>query len=288
MKNILVAVDFSKEATNAAHFAAELAKRLDAQLTLFFVFHVPVPISEVPYPIDFERLEQENKEILGAIALEIESEHHLTARQRSVPGFAVDEILDEVSGGKYDLVVMGMRGAGGKLSQLLGSTTVAVMRRSQVPVLAVPALAHFKAPEKIVLTCDFHEVNHPEVFSILTSLSKRFHASISLLNVFAPGEAPEKKKAIEGIKLERYLEGVDHRFYFEEEEQVEQGIDNYLNTHPSDLLVIIPHEHSLIDRLFFKTHTKKLMLHATIPVLTLPDKTKAPKLWMNEAGSGAQ
>jgi nucleotide-binding universal stress UspA family protein len=276
MRNILAPVDFSDEASNAAHFAAELAKQIGAELTLLYVFHVPVPISEVPYPIDFTRLEQENKELLDNLSAEIERTHHLKPKQISVPGFAVDEILDIVGGSEFDLIVMGMRGAGNKLSYLLGSTATAVMRKSPLPVLAVPGNAHFTVPRHIVLTCDFHQVNHPEIFKVLTGFCRRFHSDVALLNVFAPGELPERKKAVEGIRLEHYLEGVEHRFCFEEEENVEMGVENYLNENPSDMLVIIPHEHNVIDRLFFKTHSKKLMLHATIPVLTLPDRKNAP------------
>jgi nucleotide-binding universal stress UspA family protein len=274
MKNILVPVDFSKEASNAAHYAAELAKQTGAQITLFYVFHLPIPISEAPYPIDFRRLEKENTDLLTGLAKELERKHHLIAKHLSAPGFAVDEILDLASTSRYDLIVMGTRGNGSSINQLLGSTSTALLKRSPIPVMAIPATATFKAPVNIVMACDFHQVNNPAIFGTLSSLCKRFHGQVSLLNIVAPGELPEKKKAVEGIKLERYLEGIKHEFCFQEDEHVEMGVDTFLQNHPSDLLVIVPHQHTFLDRLFFKAHTKKLMLHTTIPVLALPDFSK--------------
>jgi nucleotide-binding universal stress UspA family protein len=48
MKTILVPTDFSEAAKNAAEYAINLAKVLNTKVTLFHVYHVPLPISEVP------------------------------------------------------------------------------------------------------------------------------------------------------------------------------------------------------------------------------------------------
>ncbi len=272
MKNILIPVDFSEEAANAAFYAAQLAKQFGAELTLMYVFRLPIAVSEVPYPVDFVRIEEENRDLLSGLAKQLEIKYGVKAHQVSVSGFADDEILEKVASSGIDLVVIGMKGAGRKLSFLLGSTATAVMKKSPVPVLAIPGDATFKIPGHILLTSDFQKVNHPEIFKTLTVLCKHFRADVSLLNVIKPGELPQRKKAMEGIRLETYLEGVDFQFEFEEEGNVETGVERYLNKHPADLLVIVPHQHSIMERLFYKTHSAKLMLHASIPVLALPDK----------------
>jgi nucleotide-binding universal stress UspA family protein len=285
MKHILVPVDFSIDAANAAQYAAELAKQVGAEITLLYVFHLPIPVSEVPYPVDFSRLEDENKDLLDSLALKIEQKQGIRVHMESAAGFAVDEILDMALEPQFDLIVLGMRGAGGKLSALLGSTATEVLRKSLLPVLAIPRNAQFKAPVQILLACDFQQVRHPEIFKALIGLTRRFHSEISLLNVIKPGELPERQKAMEGIRMERFLDGLNYKFDFEEEENVEIGVDNYLCRHPSDMLVIVPHEHTFLDRLFLRTHSKRLMLHATIPVLALPDYTRSPVLKKPEMGN---
>jgi nucleotide-binding universal stress UspA family protein len=278
MKHILVPVDFSAEAANAAHFAAQLAKQLDAELTLLYVFNLPVRLTEVPYQAAFSRQDLENEEMLDDLSQELELRHGVQALKLNVMGYAVDQIVELTLNSVFDLIVLGMKGAGEKLSYLIGSTATEVMRRSLVPVLAVPGNSRFKIPKLILLACDFQQVNHPDIFQMLMSLCRRFESEIALLNVFKPGELPVRKKAVEGIRLERYLDGINYHFDFEEQENVELGVDNYLCSHPSDMLVIVPHEHNLVERLFQKAHSKRLMLHATIPVLALPDTLIGPQM----------
>jgi nucleotide-binding universal stress UspA family protein len=76
-----------------------------------------------------------------------------------------DAILQAARKQKADLVVMGTNGLGGVKKFLLGSTTEKVLRRTETPVLVVPAGA-VNAPaaeqpgvqlKKILLATDFHE-----------------------------------------------------------------------------------------------------------------------------------
>ena len=46
---ILVPTDFSDNARNAAVYAAQLAKKLDARLVLLHAYMLAAPVSEVPY-----------------------------------------------------------------------------------------------------------------------------------------------------------------------------------------------------------------------------------------------
>ena len=56
MKTILVATDFSPAATNAANYAAEMARVIDANLLLLHVYQIPVGYLEVPIPVSLEDL----------------------------------------------------------------------------------------------------------------------------------------------------------------------------------------------------------------------------------------
>ena len=51
MKKIIVPVDFSPAASNAALFAGELAAFYNAEIWLYHTYETPVAISEFAYPL---------------------------------------------------------------------------------------------------------------------------------------------------------------------------------------------------------------------------------------------
>lgn len=51
MKTIIVPVDFSATATNAAEFAGKLADFYGAEIWLYHAFQIPVALSEFAYPV---------------------------------------------------------------------------------------------------------------------------------------------------------------------------------------------------------------------------------------------
>ena len=62
MKTIIVPTDFSPAALNAAYYAADMAKAIDAGILLLHVFYVLVSYTEVP-PIIDESVMRENVEL---------------------------------------------------------------------------------------------------------------------------------------------------------------------------------------------------------------------------------
>jgi nucleotide-binding universal stress UspA family protein len=274
MKTILVPVDFSEEASNAAHYAAHLAKVLDAELTLLYVFHIPIPITEAPYPVDFSYLEKENNGMLRELAAELQSAYQIKPKLKLVPGFAVEEILDEIKEERADLVVMGTNSADDKFRFLFGSTSASVMRISPVPILVIPSGVSFKAPQRILLAFDSSDVKNPDIFKPLIQLCFRFNSTLALLNIVSPGQFSEVKMANARDQFTAYLPGIEQEIYFEENEDVESGLNKFLKENPSDMLVVLPHEHGFLERLFTKTYSKNLSLHSGIPVLALHDGTE--------------
>jgi hypothetical protein len=47
------------------------------------------------------------------------------------------------------------------------------------------------------------------------------------------------------------------------------GMQRYISGDNIDLLVVLPHKHSMVERLFFKTHTVELVDDLNIPILSI-------------------
>ena len=144
VKKILIALDGSKAAANALDFALKLAEISSAQLELLTVVP-PVFLPQYSiYVLKSEAIADCAKE------LEISFRGVLSKAQREAnkkkPDLKVStrfekgepdvKIVEVAETGKFDLIVMGSRGLGGRVSTL-GSISSRVVDKSSCPVVIV-------------------------------------------------------------------------------------------------------------------------------------------------------
>lgn len=130
---ILVAVDGSECAKRAAEYGLELGEQCGA--TVEVVTAVPDRSRDDSRP-DGDS-EAESRQILDdvtALAADIDA----SVETRSVSGRPSQAIVDRAAAFEADVVVMGRTGCSGLGERLLGTVTERVLRRTDVPVLAVP------------------------------------------------------------------------------------------------------------------------------------------------------
>lgn len=274
MKTILVPTDFSEAANNAAEYAANLAKKINADVLLFHVYHMPVPVStEAPMlVISPDDLQKKNEAQLKKEAAHLSKKTNVEVKYMAKMGLAVDEILEEEK--NVNLVVMGMKGAG-KLSEvLMGSITTATLRKATTPMLIIPEKAEYKNPEKIVFACDYDSRTDMHTLDTLTALMKTFDSKVYVVNVKNNKEPVSVENTMTGLKMENTLSGVEHIYYFPENEDLVEGINEFVEDHHADMVAIIPHRYNLWERLFHKSISKKMAFHSRVPLLALPDNHK--------------
>ncbi|MEI8136500.1 MAG: universal stress protein [Bacteroidota bacterium] len=272
MKTILVPTDFSKVADNAINYATEIAKLTKAKLILFHAYHVPVVTTEVPIVMpSLDELEKDCMEGLLKISTRLHSKLSTTNIECVVKcGFAVEEINQYASEIKADLVVMGMQGAGSLTERLIGSVTTSLLRESKCPVLAIVQKVKFKAIKKIVLACDYQEMDKSALAS-LNEIASLYKSHIYVLNVANEAElCPPIPVAVKDfLRLEDTLENVDHTVHCIENENVVEGINEFVSEHHMDMVVMIPRKHSFLQNIFNEPNTKRMAFHANVPLLTL-------------------
>jgi nucleotide-binding universal stress UspA family protein len=50
---------------------------------------------------------------------------------------------------------------------------------------------------------------------------------------------------------------------------INDGLVEFAEKNNIDLLVVVPKKHNLIDKLFHKSHTKHLLLHTHVPLMSV-------------------
>ena len=154
IKKILYTTDLSENARYAFSYAASLANRYDAGVTIFHVLEdiSPTTDSLVINIIGEDKWQEmrgrNEKEVLETIQsrltkfcddvqADLPSCPFITDSIKAKIGNPVDEILQEVENNSYDMVVMGAHGHGFLGDTLMGSVSRRVVRRCKTPVLVI-------------------------------------------------------------------------------------------------------------------------------------------------------
>jgi len=133
---VLVATDGSENAIKAAEHAAELAKRFQAHATLLTAVYAP--------PMYSGDLAGAEEALLEDGARVLEDTRRVFARKDTECTtrlirwvHPVEAICTEAREGRYDLIVVGMRGLDEQKGSLLGSISEGVLRAAPCSVLMV-------------------------------------------------------------------------------------------------------------------------------------------------------
>lgn len=280
MKTIILPTDFSPVATNAMNYAVDMAIELNASLLLFHVYQVPVSYNNntdevAPLPvIDISELEKINNERLASLKEELE---HITSGKIKIVtqvkmGVLVNELEALCESVEPFAVVMGNKGAGLIERLLVGSSALSTIKHLNWPVLIVPPGATFKGLKKIGYACDFKKLSDTVPVEVLKGWSQTFGAELEVLNVgYNKDSSGNKTKEQEDI-LRLILGELNPKFFFINSPDVEKGIHEFAESNNIDLLIVVPKKHNLLESLFQKSHSKDLVFHSRIPILSVHKK----------------
>lgn len=271
MKTIIVPTDFSPIATNAMHYAIDMAKTVNASLLLLHVYQVPVSFTDTPIVlVSIEDLRKGAEEQVAHLKSEVE---HLTSGSLKVYtetrlGNVADELENLCNKINPFAVVMGTKGASGVERMLFGSNTLTAIRHLTWPVICVPPGKIFGTGiKKIGFACDFKDVVKTTPTHYIVDFVKEFNAELDVLNVdyhnkhFKP-ETPEQSAL-----LHTMLEEARPVYHFIEHADIEDGINDFADKNNIDLIITIPKKHRLLEGVFKPSSTKQLVYQSHVPVM---------------------
>ncbi len=276
MKTILVPIDFSATATNASNYALALAKQYGInRIVLYNAYQAPVsvdPMVPTVQLLDIDLMKKSSQEGLTQAKKALE---HLDSKDIQIDTFSeyniltggINELCAAVSA---DLVVMGITGGGAVTETLIGSNAVSVSQHSKLPVIIVPPNSVFEKINKLVLACDFEQVEETTPMKPLTKLLEITGAELHVLHVNTPSNKIIDH-SFENMILDRLLKEFSPTYHFIENESFTAGINLFSEKNKIDLIITMPKKHGFFDSLFKKSHTKKLAFHSHLPLMVMHD-----------------
>lgn len=269
MKKILIPTDFSGMSRNAGEYAASLAKVFSAVVQLLHVYReaLPATVGSEPWTVAVSDIRVENEKLLNKEVNYLKSQYTVDVKAAVESGARSKTINAIAKDLGADLIVMGMHS--GKRNRFLGNTVLNTIRKSKTPVLIIPAGARFVPIKNILIAVDFKEMLGGACFDVLFEIYKKFDASVRVVHVEDPGVPMKAAEVPEKLQLGLALSRFDYQYDKIESYELEKAIENFLTSHPTDLLVLIAHRHTIYERIFETIHTKDISLKIRLPLLVL-------------------
>ena len=271
MKTIIIPTDFSPAADNAVNYGVDMALAIDASVLLLHVYNIPIALGDVPVALlSVDELKNAAETNIAQLKKNLE---HVTSGKLKIYaetrlGNVVDELEEVVKKIHPFAVVMGTTGMSAVERTLFGSNTLTAIKHLACPVICVPKGKEYgSGVRKIGLACDFKEVVETTPVAEIKEFVKEFHAQLFVLNVDYDNHQFTSDTPEQSALLHTALEEVHPEYHFITHKDIENGINEFAETHNLDLLIAIPKKHKLLDGLFKKSSTKQLVFESHVPVM---------------------
>lgn len=271
MKKILAAVDFSEASFNAVSYAAYLANAFNSKLLVVHGYTGTDAIDDEPLTEVFESatdLEAANLNYLHAQMNGLIRKYTVKIEgivQKGKPVSVIREVAEQEN---VSLIVMGMKGKG-QSNSIFGSTTVDMIGKTDSPLLVIPENARYQPPQNIVVAVDINDQQPVSRFEVLNDLITKYDPFLEILNVQKRGSdlTPDvvSGKMRTGLMWDKY----NHSFNIVESDNVEEGINRFLEKKTADMLAMVAQKQSVLQRIFVRSHTRAMTKQTRIPLLVM-------------------
>ena len=272
IKKILCPTDFSGTANNATEYAAKLASKTNAQITLTHVMSLPEVYDNFSTPgllIDFNTKRNEVEEKLKNYATQVSTEFHVAC------GYEIGLVNMEGAGNEiraesetYDLIVCGTNGADTIYQFYFGSNSYRISKNAATPALIVPEVCSYKEINHIVFASGYIKGDHI-LITQLNEFMKDFNPALTVLHV-SEKETPVSQEIFHSFthlldEAFNYSQKINfHRIVNEDEAS---SIEDFIYTSKADALALCLEEHGFLYRIFHTNLIKKITSYADYPVL---------------------
>lgn len=261
---VLVPTDFSANALNAVYYALDLAKASDYQVKLFHATHPAYPMSMYAGFEDMEAYEEKANASMNKLILSLESAYpDLKITGEVQLGLALEAIIDRAQKTDIQMLIMGTTGHSSLAEQIFGSISSRVAQQVNTPLMLIPPGISFQPYQNIMVAME-QGTDTPELLSTVGAIANRFNALIHQVHVENPKPTAKPQRVLLANAGWGNLD-------FSEEtvinESVPQGLKEYTNNHPVDMICLSVKSRGLLERFVHKSVTKQMVLSADHPLL---------------------
>ncbi len=282
MKQILIPVDFGHQSMLAVEQSYNLARLLNAEITLLYV-HEQSGIfstffsSEVNKDVLY-RIEEKLLELAGKVSLST----GLKVNTRMETGRIYSRILEVAKEMKADYIVMGTHSSeeGEEEDPRIGANSSRVIRSAKCPVITINGKHHYNGCRNILLPLDLSKETRQKV-TLAIELAKLFGSGIKVVSALWSKNDPDiiLKLNQQLLQVQNFIEESGLKCTAEiiessdGERTLVPAILNYAHQQEDiDLIVILTQQEIGFVEFFVGSHAQEFLRLSDIPVLSVVPK----------------
>ncbi len=265
MKNIISPTDFSQASMRTLPYLREFYRRFHTEITLLHTYEVRktggmlIRMDDILKEDAIRRLERWKSEL--SKGLDSEEGIHSTI----VQGSLVDVFAKMVQTGRYDMALLGTAGVSDFLEMLEGSFTNRLLKKTTVPILAIPEDFDFRPFDTVVMAVDDLEFRNSNFLDPFLSIIKEWNSTVWIYHKDTGDRYAPSIKA---------LEGVANVHYFHEPvggDSILEGILEFCKDKEAGLLCMIRHKQTFLEKSLNISTTSQSLFSARLPMLFLSE-----------------
>lgn len=270
MKTILVATDYSDASLNAANYAIEVAKQINASIHILHVYQLPVSYGDLSAAVASGEIEEDALISMKSFQLKLFNKNSagFTITSEVQLGDFLSELEKTCKKINPYFVVLGLRKSSAFKRFFLGSQAIYALQHLECPLLLVPEHASFRHLKKVGVACDLMQVTETLPVEKVKLLVEDFGAELHVVNA-ATNTQNNPHTILESDILREILEQIKHEYHFIESEDIDKGITDFAASEAIDILLVMHKKHDFFERLFLTSHTKEIALMSKVPVMVL-------------------
>lgn len=274
MKDIIVAIDFSKGSLHALDYAIEFANHVESNLMMVWVNN---QLSQEPFTGESNQFKDEavkNFEDLMETRKDKLKYGKLTYKMRR--GKVYQEIASQAKSINAGLIIAGTHGVTGYEEFWIGSNAYRIVSYAPCPVITVRYDFNIKKEgiKSIVLPIDSSSDTRQKI-PYAVHLAKAFNADIHLVAIYSTSlKSMQRRVENSALMAQRYIEeaGVKYTLHSQHAENITNSTLEYAQQVNADLIAIMTEQETNASNILLGPFAQQMVNYSQIPVLSIQPK----------------
>ena len=283
MKTIIALTDLSANAKHATEYAYDMACQLKTNLVLcnaFMVSGVLIETGMVAVPVDeYSILNEDTQLELEALKQHLEKRGANKDFKPDINKFSqysdiVGAIKDIALSYNIALIIAATHHKDTLNDILVGNNVNEMINNVGYPLLLVPPKVTFKSIRTVLFGTDLSQPQiDSRILNRLIAMIGHMQPRILVTHIckeYKPAYETELKDLLTHMVENNRYSNTGYKLFIEQ--NTNSGLDNACKNSEADMLVLVHHEHSWLQRIFSKSNSQKIAAQINIPLLIMTDK----------------
>jgi nucleotide-binding universal stress UspA family protein len=277
MKQIIVAIDFSKTSLSALAYGIHLANKAGADLQMVWVDNTT---SE---EVVFEGFAHEERNEKVQLLKELQEKYSKKLKNSKLDfktrkGKVYIEIAQQAKAINADLIIAGTHGISGFEEFWIGSNAYRIVTNAPCPVITLRFDCKVADVSKIVIPIDSSQETRQKI-PVASQVAQLFNSEVHILSLYSTTLKSVHKrvdnyaKQVMDFLKERNVKYVS---VVKESDNITRTTIDYADSVGANLIAIMTEQETTTANIFLGPYAQQMVNHSPIPVLSMRSKELVP------------